>query len=162
MVAGAFGCFGAGCLEQMLCFLLFFFYLLSLFLSLSLSFTFFPLLFVMDLDKSFSNLSLNKDNEENKPTRVMPPRPMPPRMAPGGRSVLPPMSGRPGALPPLSGSNSPASRSLLPGQSPSPSPGGMRNRPGGGRMGRPGLNLSQLGLSPKPEQTPFANFSKYV
>ncbi|CAO3649191.1 unnamed protein product [Mucor fragilis] len=116
----------------------------------------------MDLDKPFSNLSLNKDNEENKPARVMPPRPMPPRMAPGGRSVLPPMSGRPGALPPLSGSSSPAGRSPLPGQSPSPSPGGMRNRPGGGRMGRPGLNLSQLGLSPKPEQTPFANFSKYV
>ncbi|KAF1799737.1 kinase-like domain-containing protein [Mucor lusitanicus] len=116
----------------------------------------------MDLDKSFSNLSLKKDNEENKPARVMPPRPMPPRMAPGGRSVLPPMSGRPGALPPLSGSSSPAGRSPLPGQGPSPSPGGMRNRPGGGRMGRPGLNLSQLGLSPKPEQTPFANFSKYV
>lgn len=124
----------------------------------------------MDLDKSFSNLSLNKDNEENQPTtRVMPPRPMPPRMAPGGRSVLPPMSGRPGALPPLSaggisGGNSPV-RSPLPGQSPSPGVGGMRNRPGGGgggRMGRPGLNLSQLGLSPKPEQTPFANFSKYV
>lgn len=122
----------------------------------------------MSLDKSFSNLSLNKDNEENQAsTRVMPPRHMPPRMPPGGRSVLPPMSGRPGALPPLSaggisGGNSPV-RSPLPGQTPSPGVGGMRNRPGGGgRMGRPGLNLSQLGLSPKPEQTPFANFSKYV
>ncbi|KAI9481713.1 MAG: kinase-like domain-containing protein [Benjaminiella poitrasii] len=40
---------------------------------------------------------------------------------------------------------------------------GLRGRKGPpGRMGKPGLNLSQLGLSPKPEQTPFANFSKYV
>jgi mitogen-activated protein kinase kinase len=86
----------------------------------------------------------------------MPPRPIPPRIP--GRSVLPPMS-RPGGLPPMSGTPSPG-RSPVPVSS--PSPGGMRNRPGMGRMGRPGLNLSQLGLSPKPEQTPFANFSKYV
>ncbi|KAI8976855.1 kinase-like domain-containing protein [Pilobolus umbonatus] len=59
-----------------------------------------------------------------------------------GRSVLPPMSRtipKPTlALPPMS-----------------------RGRPGlGGR--KPMMNLSQLGLSSKPEQTPFANFSKYV
>jgi mitogen-activated protein kinase kinase len=112
----------------------------------------------MDLDKSLSAMSLNNQDvaEDNKPpTRVMPPRPMPPRMP--GRSVLPPMS-RPGVLPPMSGTPSPG-RSPVPGSS---SGGGMRNRPGMGRMGKPGLNLSQLGLSPKPEQTPFANFSKYV
>lgn len=100
----------------------------------------------MDLDKSLSNMSI-KDKETTEDKRVMPPRPMPPRM--GGRSVLPPMS-RPSGLPPMSGSPR------------GPVPGGMRNRPGAGRMGKPALNLSQLGLSPKPEQTPFSNFSKYV
>lgn len=68
------------------------------------------------------------------------------------RSVLPPMSRSP--LPPMS------NRPPLP-------PPQVKRRPGaptlGGRMGnKPALNLSQLGLAPKPDQTPFANFSKYV
>ncbi|KAG1459357.1 hypothetical protein G6F46_004956 [Rhizopus delemar] len=71
---------------------------------------------------------------------------MPPRIP--GRSVLPPMS------------RSQNGRSPLPPMS--NSPGGLRGRPSSGRMGKPGLNLSQLGLTPKQEQTPFANFSKYV
>jgi mitogen-activated protein kinase kinase len=71
---------------------------------------------------------------------------MPPRIP--GRSVLPPMS------------RSQNGRSPLPPMS--NSPGGLRGRPSSGRMGRPGLNLSQLGLTPRQEQTPFANFSKYV
>lgn len=104
----------------------------------------------MDLDKTLASMSI-KDNDQNTTTeennRVMPPRPMPPRLQ--GRSVLPPMS-RPSGLPPMSGSPR------------GPLPGAMRNRPGAGRMGKPALNLSQLGLSPKPEQTPFSNFSKYV
>lgn len=101
----------------------------------------------MNLDKSLSAMSLQDSDEKKAQPRVLPPRPMPPRMP--GRSVLPPMS-RPGGspLPPMSGGGSPV--------------GGMRGRPGAGRMGKPGLNLSQLGLSPKQEQTPFANFSKYV
>ncbi|KAG1211502.1 hypothetical protein G6F35_010477 [Rhizopus arrhizus] len=52
------------------------------------------------------------------------------------------------------------------GRSPLPpmsnSPGGSRGSPSSGRMGRPGLSLSQMGLQPRQEQTPFANFSKYV
>lgn len=100
----------------------------------------------MDLDKTLSGMSIN-DQEKKTEEKVIQPRSMPPRL--GGRSVLPPMS-RPSGLPPMSGSPR------------GPLPGGMRNRPGAGRMGKPALNLSQLGLSPKPEQTPFSNFSKYV
>ncbi|CAO3697934.1 unnamed protein product [Rhizopus stolonifer] len=48
-------------------------------------------------------------------------------------------------------------RSVLPPMSRS-SPLQTKAKPG--RMGKPGLNLSQLGL--KQEPTPFANFSKYV
>jgi mitogen-activated protein kinase kinase len=106
----------------------------------------------MNLDESLSAMSL-QDAKDNKPSpiptpRVMPPRPMPQRSP--GRSVLPPMS-RPGGspLPPMSAGS--------PGVA-----GGLRGRPGAGRMGRPALNLSQLGLNTKQEQTPFANFSKYV
>lgn len=105
----------------------------------------------MNLDKSLSAMSLgDSDEKKAQPTpRVLPPRPMPPRMP--GRSVLPPMSRSGGSpLPPMSGG------------SPGGSPGGMRGRAGPGRLGKPGLNLSQLGLSPKQEPTPFANFSKYV
>ncbi|KAG1212080.1 hypothetical protein G6F62_011261 [Rhizopus arrhizus] len=83
-------------------------------------------------------------------SKSMPPRPMPPRIP--GRSVLPPMS----RSIPLQ----PNGRSPLPPMS-SKSAGGPRARPGG-RMGKPSLNLSQLGIAPKQEQTPFANFSKYV
>ncbi|KAI8370114.1 kinase-like domain-containing protein [Choanephora cucurbitarum] len=109
----------------------------------------------MDLDKSFSTMSLNEEQDKtvSAPPRVMPPRP--PRIP--GRSVLPPMSRAPNSapLPPMSNA----------GMSPRfpPATGGMRGRAPPGRLGnKPGLNLSQLGLSPKPEQTPFANFSKYV
>ncbi|GAA5816968.1 hypothetical protein MFLAVUS_010503 [Mucor flavus] len=104
----------------------------------------------MNLDKSLSAVSINETEDKKTTPRVLPPRPMPQRMP--GRSVLPPMS-RPGGspLPPMAG-GSPAGGS----------PGGLRGRPGMGRMGKPALNLSQLGLSPKQEQTPFANFSKYV
>lgn len=104
----------------------------------------------MNLDKSLSAVSINETEDKKTTPRVLPPRPMPQRMS--GRSVLPPMS-RPGGspLPPMAG-GSPAGGS----------PGGLRGRPGMGRMGKPALNLSQLGLSPKQEQTPFANFSKYV
>jgi mitogen-activated protein kinase kinase len=79
---------------------------------------------------------------------VMPPRLPPQQRMPGGpgRSVLPPMSRGPGTLPPMAGRTPPPH---------------LRGRPGG-RMGKPALNLSQLGLSTKQEQTPFANFSKYV
>lgn len=118
----------------------------------------------MNLDESLSAMSLKDTQDKSLTTstpitapRVMPPRPMPQRLP--GRSVLPPMS-RPGSspLPPMSGSNSP-----VPGGLGTPPPmGGLRGRPGTGRMGKPALNLSQLGLSPKQEQTPFANFSKYV
>lgn len=52
---------------------------------------------------------------------------------------MPPRMGRLSGLPPMSRPLPPTSRSA-----------------------KPALNLSQLGLSPKPEQTPFANFSKYV
>lgn len=77
------------------------------------------------------------------------------------RSVLPPMSRSP--LPPM------ASGRATPAAEPSGGVGGglssRRGPPGGlpGRMGgkKPGLNLSQLGIAPKPD-TPFANFSKYV
>ncbi|KAI8882170.1 kinase-like protein [Backusella circina FSU 941] len=103
----------------------------------------------MSLDKSFSSLSIN-DNENQSTTtpsaRVMPPR-LPPQQRTPGRSVLPPMSRGPGALPPMAGRTPPPH---------------LRGRPGSGRMGKPALNLSQLGLSTKQEQTPFANFSKYV
>ncbi|KAI8387957.1 kinase-like domain-containing protein [Radiomyces spectabilis] len=113
----------------------------------------------MDLDKSLSAMSL-KDREQSKapisasaPTGRspgMPPRnPMlnrlPPMSRPGQSSPLPPMAR--GQSPPVGGRMAP--------------PPAMRGRPGG-RMGKVSLNLSQLGLSPKPEQTPFANFSKYV
>jgi mitogen-activated protein kinase kinase len=99
----------------------------------------------MNLENSLSAMSINETEDKKQTPRVLPPRPMPQRMS--GRSVLPPMS-RPGGspLPPMAGG----------------SPGGLRGRPGMGRMGKPALNLSQLGLSPKQEQTPFANFSKYV
>ncbi|KAI7846866.1 kinase-like domain-containing protein [Circinella umbellata] len=86
------------------------------------------------------------------------------------RSVLPPMSRS--ALPPMTnngmapGGCMGSPRPPLPGQGlrrpNAPHLGG--NRPTSGRMNnkKPGLNLAQLGLAPKPEQTPFANFSKYV
>ncbi|KAJ8662395.1 hypothetical protein O0I10_002089 [Lichtheimia ornata] len=74
------------------------------------------------------------------------------------RSVLPPMSRSP--LPPMA-----AGRATPPTGSPGGGLSSRRGPPGGlpGRMGgkKPGLNLSQLGIAPKPD-TPFANFSKYV
>ncbi|KAG1054111.1 hypothetical protein G6F43_003856 [Rhizopus delemar] len=91
-------------------------------------------------------MSLNRDTPTPPAENSMQSRPMPPRIP--GRSVLPPMS------------RSQNGRSPLPPMS--NSPGGLRGRPSSGRMGKPGLNLSQLGLTPKQEQTPFANFSKYV
>ncbi|KAI9015665.1 kinase-like domain-containing protein [Phycomyces nitens] len=117
----------------------------------------------------FASMSL-QDSPDEQPSS----RPTPPSIAsaPGAlplmsrpqRSVLPPMS-RTGTAPPMNG-RSPlppmSGRSPLPPMSGRTPPGPMRGRPGRPGGNRPALNLSQLGLTPKPEQTPFANFSKYV
>ncbi|KAI9313418.1 kinase-like domain-containing protein [Dichotomocladium elegans] len=104
------------------------------------------------------------------------PPPHRPATAPAGlpphinRSVLPPMSRSP--LPPMSGNNALSSKSMVIGSStssnggfrtPGPLPPMNKNRPAGlsGRMGRPALNLSQLGIEPTKD-TPFSNFSRYV
>ncbi|KAI9264389.1 kinase-like domain-containing protein [Phascolomyces articulosus] len=64
----------------------------------------------------------------------------------------------------MAGHNGGSPRPPLPGQGlrrpNAPQLGG--NRPTGRINNNPGLNLAQLGLAPKPDQTPFANFSKYV
>lgn len=96
----------------------------------------------LDLDKSFSKMSLNEAEalrrRGQEAQRPMGPVTGPPRI---NRSVLPPMSRSP--LPPMAGRPGP--------------PPHLRNN--GPQNNKPKLKLSQLGIQ---DQTPFSNFSKYV